>query len=105
MVEWEYRFMDGKKLRKAIDSDDSFKTLVELDKGLKHFILRIKDEYMKHDFEELSTVIAEDIELGQAEIEKFIAEEWNETLQDYVNDKLQWFYNLCDDWRVWVEID
>lgn len=58
----EHTFKHGKALRETIDLDDSFKVLIEMNKGLSAFLNSIEDE-------------------------------WNESLQDYVNDKLQWFYN------------
>lgn len=105
MTKWQHTFRNGKTLRAAIDSEDSFLALEELGKGLKVFMGNIKeDSYMFEEFEELQELVQSDLEDGLEVVSTFILEEYGESIQDYINGRLSWFYDLCDSYNVWVEI-
>lgn len=110
MIKWEYTYREGKALREAINKGDAFGTLVELDRGLKEFIKNIKDkdedeQYMKEMFEELSDIISGDVEDGEDKLDAYLKTlKWYETKDEYVDSRLKWFYDMCDDWRVWVKM-
>lgn len=78
---------------------------MQLDRVLKSFAPKIKDEYMSQDFKELSELVDGEVLEGKDGIEKFLEEEdAQEDLQELVNDRLAEFYDLCDGWRVWVTL-
>jgi len=104
MTQWNYK-INGERLREATQKDDEWETLVELDKVLKSFAPKIKDEYMAQDFEELIEIVDSEVLEGKDAIEQFLEEEdAQEDLQELVNDRLSEFYDLCDGWRVWITL-
>lgn len=77
----------------------------QLESTLKNFILTIRDEDMKFEFEDLYYLVESDVLEGEEGLEQFIEEEdGHENLAELVDDRLAQFYDLCDGYRVWITL-
>ncbi len=105
MLKWEYN-VNGKKLRQLIKDEENFKILRELHDIIDK-ILKNKNIYYEDDFEELRTLLYEDSYLlKEDELLDYIYNESElyNTLTQYIDDKLAWFYELCDKDRIWITV-
>jgi len=103
MNKWEHK-INGKMLRTSIDEGDSFGVLKELYQ-LTSRIINFKNVYYKYDFEELQLLLQEDIDLGEKGLLDYFEEEATyQSIVSYTDEKLEWFYDLCDKERVWITV-
>ena len=89
MSKWDYIITNGKKLREAIDNDDTQATL-------KALVLCYQELYNK--------LNDEDRDWQGMYIEDAIFNVENFDPDEDANGYLEEFYDLCDSLRAWVEI-
>ena len=107
-MEWKSK-INGKHLRALIKEGESFKILQELEyllKRIKSAPNRFKlDEYELEEFSDLLYTVESDTYLGEQELLKYInGEDWLESIQEVVDDRLSQFYDLCDGNRIWLTV-
>lgn len=101
---WE-KYFNGTELRDVIRTNNSFNTLVTLNKELIYFIKTLKGD-MEYEFEGLQDLVYGDIHSGEEELLDWIrTEDVYESLEELADDRLAQFYDLCDRWDVWVTLD
>lgn len=102
MRQWKSR-INGTQLREVIKNGTPFEVLKTLQLELKFKIKRIKDEDEKYAFEDLFDLVDSDVALGEEGLQAYVTEEdW--TLQELVDDRLTQFYDLCDQFDIWVTV-
>ena len=108
MKKWDF-IINGTQLNEVIKEGNSIETLKTLYLELKKFIYNHVDieNYtdMYLDFEYLLELLETDVEKTKEELEYDIFMTCSDkTLSDYVNERLLRFKDLCDKWRVFVNI-
>ena len=95
MGAWEYKLLEGKKLRSLINNESSSSEIFNQIKVCCESMLRILNEDDLFSFED-------DIENIIAQVDYLVSEE--DYGESAVNDLLEEFYDLCDNCRCWIEI-
>ena len=112
MAKWIYTCKGGKELRNLIDRagtwEMSVRILQQLETCYKEIINNYpwEDECDKYDFQDALDVLSGDdtiIENWMNGIED-IDEYGFEDDEELVDERLEEFYNLCDSYRIWVEV-
>jgi hypothetical protein len=95
MARWKYTLNSGSALREAIDNDDMEQVVKCLLLCYKELLDKL-DEWDEADYE---------IDINDS-IGVLMAYELchDEDDEDYINDQLEEFYDLCDELRAFVEI-
>jgi hypothetical protein len=106
MKKWQYTVKHGNELRNAISNDNGIqviKTLVECyNEILQNY--SFEDDYDKEQFEEANNLldgddlIIIDCKNGKDNIQNYGFDNINEL----VDARLEEFYDLCDDYNIWV---
>ena len=108
MKKWEYTLINGKELRNEIANDNAKGVINALKKCYNEILNNYKfiDDYDRTQFEDACEYlngdieIIEDCESGLDNIEEYGFED----IDELVNDRLTEFYDLCDDFNIWVGI-
>lgn len=105
MTKWIYKLKRGNELRRLIEEAETTENLLEILQKLKNCYQEIltsypfEDEYDKYDIQEALNFLGGDDEIIQ---EKELGEYGFENAEDLIDNRLEEFYNLCDDYRIWV---
>lgn len=103
-MEWESR-INGKQLRKIIQDQDGFESVIKELHNLVANILNRKNVYYRNDFEELFEHLKNDLEYGEEYLLDYIESEMPyQSIVGYLDEKLDWFYDLCDKERIWITV-
>lgn len=112
MAKWIYTCKGGTELRNLISRSGAWEISVEIIRQLQRCYTEIlenypwEDEYDKDRFEESANcldgddLIIENWMNGVEDIEEY----GFDTDDELVDARLEEFYNLCDDYRIWVEV-
>lgn len=112
MAKWIYTCKGGNELRMLIDKAGAWEVSVAIIYQLKKCYKEIidnypwEDEYDKSEFEESAECLVGDdliIQNWMNGIED-IEEYGFDNDEDLVDARLEEFYNLCDSYRIWVEV-
>ena len=87
MAKWIYTLNWGKQLREAIDEEDVEMVVKCLICCYREMLIKLSDE---------------DKEWKQFDIEDAIYNLENFDEDEDVDEYLEWFYDLCDELRIWV---
>lgn len=107
MGKWIYKLKRGSELRRLVEEAETTENLLEILQKLKNCYQEIltsypfEDEYDKYDIQEALNFLEGDDEIIQ---EKELGEYGFENAEDLIDNRLEEFYNLCDDYRIWVEL-
>lgn len=112
MAKWIYTCKGGKELRNLIDKSGdwivSIKILNQLQKCYQEILdnYRWEDDYDKECFQEAMDLIDGDdtIITDWMNGVNDISEYGFDTDIELVDIRLEEFYNLCDEYRIWVEV-
>lgn len=111
MEKWIYTCKGGTELRRLINNSGAWEVSVEVIRQLKKCYQEIidgypwEDELDKDKFQEALDFLNGDDEIiinwmnGGEDIEEY----GFDTDLDLVDERLEEFYNLCDEYRIWVE--
>lgn len=105
MTKWIYKLKRGSELRRLIEEAETTENLLEILQKLKNCYQEIltsypfEDEYDKYDIQEALDFLEGDDEIIQ---EKELGEYGFENAEDLIDNRLEEFYNLCDDYRIWI---
>lgn len=103
MHKWEYE-ISGIALRELALEKDVTGVLKEL-KNMTSYIVKKLDPYNSGEFEDLESLIESDLTLTPDELLEFILENTeSDSLLEYTDGILEWFYDLCDSARIWVTL-
>lgn len=112
MAKWIYICKGGTELRRLIDDADTWENSVEIIRQLKRCYQEIidnydwEDDWDKGEFQEAlellegDDVIIESCANGLEDFDDYGFEDDEE----FVNERLREFYDLCDSYRIWVEV-
>lgn len=101
MANWKYKLKSGKALRDAINAEDNVDTLNALRDCFEEIHRAMPDMY---DEDELEDDINE-IENQLDNCENYADYDMTlDDVEDAVNYMLEEFYDLCDAYRIWVDI-
>ena len=112
MAKWIYTCKGGKELRNLIDRSGAWEMSVEILHQLQRCYQEIidhypwEDEWDKDEFQEALDCLNGDDEIienwmnGGEDIEEY----GFETDDELVDERLREFYDLCDSYRIWVEV-
>ena len=112
MAKWIYTCKGGLELRNLIDKSGAWEVSVQVIKQLQECYQEIidnypwEDEWDKDRFQEaLDCLDGDDLIIqnwmnGVEDIEEY----GFETDDELVDARLEEFYNLCDDYRIWMEV-
>ena len=101
MNKWKMKLHEGIELRKLIENGEQVEVLKLLQKIVKKLMVcKEIDEYEREKSEEFSMLLEGDDELvvSNEEPQDFGFNNWEEL----VNERLEEFYNLCNDNRIWI---
>lgn len=107
MTKWIYKLKKGSELRRLIEEAETTENLLEILQELKNCYQEIlafypfEDEYDKYNIQEALDFLEGDDEIIQ---EEELEEYGFENAEDLIDNRLEEFYNLCDDYRIWVEL-
>jgi hypothetical protein len=95
MAKWKYTLNSGKTLREAIENEDMEQVVKCLLLCYRELLDKL-DEWDEEDYE---------IDIHDS-IGVLMAYELcpDEDDEDYLNDQLEEFYDLCDELRVWITL-
>lgn len=96
MARWKYTLNSGSALREAIDNYDMEQVVKCLLLCYRELLDKL-DEWDEENYE----IDIHDI-IGVLMAYELCPDEEDE--EDYINDKLEEFYDLCDELRAWIEI-
>ena len=112
MAKWTYTCKSGKELRNLIDKSGDWEESVQILNQLQKCYQEILDNYCwRDDYDKDSFQEAMDLINGDDKIitdwmngTNDISEYGFDTYEDLVNERLEEFYNFCDEYRIWVEV-
>lgn len=106
MKKWKYTVKHGNELRKAISNDDSVQVVKMLAECYNEILqnFSFEDDYDKEQFTEAfelldgDDLIIIDCKNGKDNIQNY----GFDIINDLVDARLEEFYDLCDDYNIWV---
>lgn len=98
-MKWNYQLKSGRALRKAIESEDPLTTLNALHDAYEELF-----EVLSSEFDESEIMdIFDDIDDVRDTVENYIEYDMDEDdAMDEVDGLLDKFYDLCDEYKIWV---
>lgn len=102
-MKWTYT-ISGDTLRSLI-AERKYMEIVKTLEQMTTYILKKFEPFYDWEFEEFLDCLQNDIAMGENGITSFITEEpLYDTLEEYIDSLLNWFYDLCDKERIWVTL-
>ena len=103
MSKWNFRLSEGLTIRQAINNNDNVMVITLLQKVTKKLSTDNRlEEDEQEEFRGLNELLEgeEQLVVSNEDVNSFGWENWEEM----INSRLAEFYDLCDRYRIWIEV-